>query len=299
MDIVSGNDNLLWECISNINTDLTYSFKVKGQNKYLMRNDTLGSSSHPVIADSSPASTEANWKMILVTQGDSRYNYGLIADVALIGIEDTTHSNSHLLWIAEVMDNLYNRRNTPPCLYYGSHTIKYLYPSATQITPSEYYDLLKFSKFVIHFGHGLIDYGGSYLMLNPTSTGTASNDDVKFSASSISANSLNKCDCIIFFSCKSAGATTDDFSTSMVKKAKDGGAKYAIGCQGNGYCDDFEFFIDFIITNLELKYTPDGSSEPDYQRAFTDYGDHISFNRIITPTIFKDSDGLTAGGINQ
>ena len=133
-------------------------------------------------------------------------------------------------------------------------------------------------------------------MLNPTSTGTASNDDVKFAASSISSNSLNNCDCIIFFSCKSAGYDSNDFSTSMVKKAKDGGAKYAIGCQGNGVCDDFEDFIYYMISNLE--YKANSTTEYDYKNAFTEYGDYILSERIITPTIFKDSDGLTAGGVN-
>ncbi len=294
LDQVTGNDNQLWECATN--SDWTHSFKAKGQNQYLMRDADNGSLAHPAIVDSSPASTEANWKMIQVTDSDALYNYGMVADVALVGIEDSTHNDSHLLWIAEDMDKLFNRQNTVTPLYYQTHTVKYLYPSATQTTPTEYYDVLKSSKFVIHYGHGQIDYGGSYLMLNPTSTGTASNDDVKFSASSITTDSLNNCDCIIFFSCKSAGFNAEDFSTSIVKKAKDGGAKYVIGCRGIGYCVDFEGFIDYIISNLE--YKENSTTEYDYKKAFTEYGDYISSESIRTPTIFKDSDGLTAGGVN-
>ncbi len=133
-------------------------------------------------------------------------------------------------------------------------------------------------------------------MLNPTSTGSASNNDVTFSASSISANSLNNCDCIIFFSCKSAGFNENDFSTSMVKKAKDGGAKYAIGCQGDGDCDDFEGLIDCIISNLH--YKEGSTTEYDYKVAFTDYKQYIRANNVRVSTVFKDSDELTAGGIN-
>ena len=122
---VTGNDNQLWECSPN--SDWTYIFKSKGQNKYLMRDITNGYLAHPLIAGSSPASAEASWKMIQVTDSDALYNYGLISDVALIGIEDSIHSNSHLTWIAKGLDKLFDKRNNAFPIIYSSVSIRYCF----------------------------------------------------------------------------------------------------------------------------------------------------------------------------
>ena len=263
LDIVSGNDNQLWECISNINTDLTYSFKVKGQNKYLMRNDTLGSRSHPVIADSSPASTEANWKMILVTQGDSWYNYGLIADVALIGIEDSTHSNSHITWMAEGMDKLFDKRKNNYPIFYNTVSIRYCYYSG--MDSDDYLSLIKNAKLIIHRGHGNIDPDSSILLLTPRNNEGFIGNSCSFSGSSLQTNDLKNCECALFLSCRSGGFSDLDFSTSLVSRAVSCGAKLSIGICGIGNCPEINWFLDEYFEIIDQSGF---ISSPNYVNAF-------------------------------
>lgn len=129
---------------------------------------------------------------------------------------------------------------------------------------SDYLDLIKKAKLIIHRGHGDIDPNSSILLLTPRNSEGFLGNSYSFSGSSLNTNDLNNCECVLFLSCRSGGFSDDDFSSSLVSKAVDCGAKLSIGICGIGYCPEINWFIDEYMELIDSGST----FSPNYAAAF-------------------------------
>ena len=259
----SGDDSQLWRCSAN--NDFSHRFQAKGTSYYLSRDPNNAFITHDAVAIDSPISKESDWKATRFMCDDDLYNYGNIADVLLVGIEDYSHYLSSLTWMGKSTNDLFDKSNNYIPINYESFIVEYVFDSP--INSNHYLEIINQSKFIIHFGHGIFDDDQSKLILNPINDhGVEIGTETRLSTSMLNSINMSKCDCALFLACHTAGETDLDFNSSLVKKSVDQGASYAVGIQGIGYTNEIIIFINHFISCIQL--SNNSASSPNYKAAF-------------------------------
>lgn len=250
----SDDDSQLWRCSAN--NDFSHRFQAKGTSYYLSRNPNNAFIPHDAIVIDSPISKESDWKASRLMCDDVLFNYGGVADVLLVGIEDYSHNESNLTWMGQSINDLFEKSNNYRPINYETYNIEYVFNAP--ITSNHYLEIINHSKLIIHFGHGIFEDGQSNLILNPIDNDSVEiGTETRFYTSMLNNQNLNKCDCALFLACYTAGETNLDFCSSLVKKAVDQGASFTVGIQGLGYDNDVISLTNDFISLIDYSNNTD------------------------------------------
>lgn len=237
-----------------------------------------------ILSNSTTNITRSQWRRYI--NDDFFEKFGAY----LCGVQDSSHSTSHLSWIAPTMQSLYEKTNT--LINYDQVHLDFAYNQSVNIDSLK--RGLEGSNLFIFRGHGSYTNNASQIHLTPRNTlGNPISNDKVYSCEDMENIDISDINCALFICCESAHGCYNNHRASgnFVSKGIAGGIEYVIGFDNTLYCNYANEFLSLFIEEY--------SSGTGYAQAFRnvinelDIGDNQPFFSSSTYCIYYSDGAVT------